>query len=227
MKSIIGIKKKESDNDDQNETKKKNEWKHYNKKKQKISALENEKSENVQTPPKAVIFVQYTKNSELAGEIKKVIQELRPWTHINLKVVERCGLKLQDLLCKSNPWDNVDCGRLDCFTCDSSAKEEKPQYKNCHQRSVVYETRCETCVKNTDTNPAPIDENKGNVIVEPLLEEKVNGASIVDEKEAGETTGSKRKKEIEKKVGLYFRYIGETSRSVYERGGGTFKRFGV
>ena len=51
-------------------------------------------------------------------------------------------------------------------------------------------------------------------LIEPWLDKAVN-----DDKEAGEITGSKKKKVEEKKVGLYFRYIGETSHSVYERGG--------
>ena len=84
--------------------------------------------------------------------MKKIIQELRPWTGLNLKVVERGGQKLQDLLCKSNPWDNTDCGRKDCFTCISTTKSAKPKFSNCYQKSVVYETWCQTCLDTHSLN---------------------------------------------------------------------------
>ena len=127
---------------------KKLKWGHYNKKKPPIEALEDENLAIVNNPPKAVLFVQYTANSELATEVKKMVQSLRPWTNLNLKVVERGGHKLQDILCKSNPWSSVACGRSDCFTCDSSIRGENPNFKSCYQRSIVYETWCNTCVKN-------------------------------------------------------------------------------
>ena len=74
-----------------------------------------------------------------------MIQQLRPWTSINMKVVERAGDKLEDILCKSNPWDSSDCKRENCFTCESSVGQEKEKIKNCRQRSVIYETWCESC----------------------------------------------------------------------------------
>ena len=104
-----------------------------------------EEKEKVMSPPKAVIFVPNTYNSMLANEIRGVIQNLRPWTSINLKVVERAGRKLQDMLCKSDPWSKIDCKRENCFTCESAMKGEKVHFTNCRQRSVTYETWCETC----------------------------------------------------------------------------------
>ena len=44
-----------------------------------------EKELEVRQPAKAVLFVQYTKNSELAGQIKEMIESLRPWTRIGMK----------------------------------------------------------------------------------------------------------------------------------------------
>ena len=35
-------------------------------------------------------------------------------THLNIKIVERAGDKLQDILCKSNPWVSLDCKRENC-----------------------------------------------------------------------------------------------------------------
>ena len=134
-------------------------WGHYRKKKAPIEALEEENASKIAEPPKAVLFIQHTANSELASEARKVIQTLRPWTKINLKVVERGGQKLQDILSKSNPWGNVDCGRIDCFTCSSSSKCEKSTFKSCFQRSVVYQTWCHMCTVTHRTDKS--DEDHG------------------------------------------------------------------
>ena len=123
----------------------KNKWNHYRKKKEPIKSLEKE-SQKLDEPPKAVLFVQSTPNSELATLIREVVQKLRPWTGINLKVVERAGNKVQDLIHKSNPWDSNDCERTDCFACNSAALDEKIVHRDCHKRSVVYETWCISCI---------------------------------------------------------------------------------
>ena len=43
------------------------------KKKPPIEALKSEEVELIDDPPKAVLFIQYTANSELASEVKKII----------------------------------------------------------------------------------------------------------------------------------------------------------
>ena len=71
-------------------------------------------------------------------------------TGINVKVVERAGDKIQDLLHKSNPWEDQDCERKSCPTCESSSKSDKCEFKDCSKRSVVYETWCQTCVNKEE-----------------------------------------------------------------------------
>ena len=147
-------------------------WLHYRKQKAVIKAQDSEK---VDTPPKAVLFVQNTPNGELASDIKKIIADLRPWTGLNVKVVERGGTKIQDLLCKSNPWDNSDCSRIDCFTCSSSARSDKPNYKSCYRRSVVYETWCNTCLTKTSREIEPERDTEETVV------KNVSVNSVIDE----------------------------------------------
>ena len=129
---------------------------------------------------------------------------MRPWTSINLKVVERAGRKLQDMLCKSDPWSKIDCKRENCFTCESAMKGEKVHFTNCRQRSVTYETWCETCKTGKY-----LKKKKSENILEKEDEDKENeGERVIIKKE--------REKEIIK--GPIYRYIGESSRSTYERG---------
>ena len=77
---------------------------------------------------------------------------MKPWTGIDLKVIERVGEKLEDSIHKSNPWENVDCERKDCFTCQSSADSEEMLYKSCKKRSIVYQTWCQTCLDAKKVN---------------------------------------------------------------------------
>ena len=191
-----------SDSDNENEKeekkcemKKMKKWQHYKRKKEKIEGLKLEEDEKKENPPKAVLFVPYTANSVLASEIRETVQQLRPWTRLNIKIVERAGNKIQDILSKSDPWDSIDCNREGCFSCDSATKYENCKFRNCHQRSILYETWCETCRKKNSKKNEKSDEKL----------------------ERGENN-MKRKRENKVDDDQKYRYIGESSRSIFERG---------
>ena len=77
-------------------------------------------------------------------------------------------------------------------SCEGATKLEDCTFRNCRQRSVLYETWCETCKKR---------------------KEKENNSK----KNENSREGKKRNRENEKEMNI-FRYIGESSRSTYERG---------
>ena len=141
--------------------------------------------------PKAVIFVPSTENSTLAKEIRSVITQLKPWTGISLKVVERAGEKLEEALHKSDPWENRDCNRPTCKPCKSAYKDEKMRFGNCKRRSVIYRVWCATCKRKLEEND----------IAKELEGEK---------KRKLENNTENREKT--------YTYVGETSRSAFERG---------
>ena len=62
-----------------------------------------------------------------------------------MKIVERTGQKITDILHKSNAWENSDCEREDCLICKSTGDEGKKG--QCKKRNIVYETYCITCWK--------------------------------------------------------------------------------
>ena len=161
-----------------------------------IAALEDEIEND--PPPKAVLFVQCTEDGGLAKEIRRVVQELKPWTGINLKIVERAGEKLQDILHKSDPWEDRDCTRENCFSCESAIKDDNLKFRNCHKRSIVYEVWCDTCRK--------VSKQDNKLTCESQIE---NSEYRVNRK---------RKVEVETEKGPYYKYIGESSRSIFERG---------
>ena len=65
----------------------------------------------------AVLFVPRTHESNLAGLIRKEEQTIAQQSGYMVKVVERAGQKLADVLVKSDPFGGGDCGREKCYPC--------------------------------------------------------------------------------------------------------------
>ena len=53
------------------------------------------------------MFVPYTPESQLAKKLRQNEEVLAKITKSKLKIVERTGMKLQDVLTKSNPWRDM------------------------------------------------------------------------------------------------------------------------
>ena len=69
--------------------------------------------ENLQV--KSVIFVPHTKDSSLAKELREKEKDLCKITGDKVKIIEKAGNKLEDILIKRDPWKGADCGRPNCF----------------------------------------------------------------------------------------------------------------
>jgi hypothetical protein len=74
---------------------------------------------------KAVMFVPYTAGSKLAKQLREAEEKLGSLTGYRLKMVEKAGDKLENLLTKSNPWQGQDCGRQKCLLCHTKQKTGK------------------------------------------------------------------------------------------------------
>ena len=70
------------------------------------------------------------------------LAELEKVGRIKLKVVERTGDKLADILHRSDALADEDCCRVDCIMCGSAG--EKGKKGICKKRNILYETYCET-----------------------------------------------------------------------------------
>ena len=110
-------------------------------------------------------------------------------TGYRLKIVEKGGTKLVDVLHKANPWAGEHCGRNRCLLCTTKAETGKSNSQDCRQRNIVYETTCLTCTEKQD---------------------------LETEDRYGEE--GKKKVDEEKRRTRRFIYIGESNRSAYERG---------
>ena len=92
--------------------------------------------------PTGVVFIQHTLHSRLAKNIRERLNKLEESSgKLKIKIVERGGNKLTDLLHKSNAWSELDCDREDCLIC----KTENSKKGSCRRRNILYETYCITC----------------------------------------------------------------------------------
>ena len=71
------------------------------------------------------MFVPYTPESQLAKKLRQNEEVLAKITKSKLKIVERTGMKLQDVLTKSNPWKGHDCSRMNCLLCYTKMATDK------------------------------------------------------------------------------------------------------
>ena len=135
---------------------------------------------------KAVLFVPYTNGSVLAKRLREAEENLLHSTGYKLKIVERGGSKLEDLLHKSDPCQGQDCERQGCLLCSTKLITGRNMKQECSKRNLLYETYCITC-KERDM-------------------EKFKTA----------TGGDKKKTQEEMAKMKLHKYIGETSRSCFE-----------
>ena len=123
---------------------------------------------------KTVLFVEQTRGGELAKVLREDVGRLENLLGFRLKIVERTGMSLRNLLPNTNPWGGAHCSRDDCRPCNQPGEE----VADCTRRSLVYESICLDC------NP--------------------------DGTKKGEVKDARRD--------IPSVYVGETARSLYERG---------
>jgi hypothetical protein len=99
---------------------------------------------------KAVMFVPFTKHSELANRLRDNEEKMKSMSGYRMKIVERGGSKLVDLLHKANPWAGESCHRDRCLLCNTKKEEGKSNSQDCKKRNCVYETTCLTCKERQD-----------------------------------------------------------------------------
>ena len=120
--------------------------------------LEDRRSKNIgkqnwwkkkDTKFKTILFVPPTPGSSLAKQIRKREEELNQHSKFRIKVVERGGVKLKDLLVRKNPFKTQECHRKLCPFCKPT-KHSDPASLNsyrvpCSASGVGYEISCKAC----------------------------------------------------------------------------------
>ena len=103
----------------------------------------------------SLIFVPKTVDGELSKRLRESDRKISDITGDRCKVVECLGTKLKELLHKSNPWQNIKCGREKCLVCNCPIDKKF----NCSVRSVTYKTFCLKCEEERKMKQGGLEEN--------------------------------------------------------------------
>ena len=96
-------------------------------------------NKKVQIRTSTVLFVEQTPRGELARRFREAEKGLSRLTGFRVKVVERCGTKVVNILHKSNPWAESRCQRTDCYPCKTGDDSD------CFKRNILYFSTCAMC----------------------------------------------------------------------------------
>ena len=69
------------------------------------------------------MFVENTRNGELAKRLRAVEKRDNVITGFRTKIVEGVGSKLKDILPNTNPWKGASCGRVPCIPCQQPGEK--------------------------------------------------------------------------------------------------------
>ena len=115
------------------------------KSKKKVNWWNSEKSK---VQYKSVLFVTPTPGGVLAKELQKREEELNKNANGRIKVVEKGGLKIKDILGSKNPLKKSNCSQKTCPLCSKSdfvdIQSEEVKIP-CSANNVGYRWRCLTC----------------------------------------------------------------------------------
>ena len=91
----------------------------------------------------AVLFVPYTRGGALQRKLQEVEDDFVAGTSKKkIKMVERGGVRLRDLLCQTDAWSKRRCERQTCLPCQS---KEKDGGISCQKESITYRIKCMEC----------------------------------------------------------------------------------
>ena len=115
----------------------------------------NQRQSEAKKPPEivTVMFVPQTPGGALSKRLKIVENEISKLTGERVKIVERGGTQVKQILHKSNPWSQGFCGRENCLPCLHGDGKQ-----NCFEKNVVYKISCLECAdeKNGDKIKAAV-----------------------------------------------------------------------
>ena len=113
------------------------------KKKKRREGRKRSKKQRQETPEiVTVLFVPQTPKGELAKKLQFVENKISKLSGERVKIVERGGTQVKQILHKSNPWSKGFCGRSNCLPCLHGDGTQ-----NCFDKNVVYQIKCIDCTE--------------------------------------------------------------------------------
>ena len=111
------------------------------------SSRKDKKIETENLTPSSVLFIDRTEGGILAKRLKEKERELNKVSKKKVKIVEKNGDQIGQILTSSNPWGEERCDRKECLSCKTSKLDRGV----CRDRNLVYETVCKLCKTEGET----------------------------------------------------------------------------
>ena len=102
-------------------------------------------STNVSKQFTSVLFVPPTPGGELAKRLKKRESELNSGHKMNIKIVEKGGIKVKNILVRKDPFPPLRCSESNCPFCNQSPQIVTQVKQRCSAHNVGYRIQCQDC----------------------------------------------------------------------------------
>ena len=93
----------------------------------------------------AVMFVPPTPGGELVKKLKKRETELNLGNSMNIRFIEKPGIKMKNLVVKKDPFPKVKCAEKNCPFCNRTLQIKTKENQRCSTHNVGYRFKCELC----------------------------------------------------------------------------------
>ena len=85
---------------------------------------------------KSVLFVEQTNQGKLSKRLRELMTRITPIIGFSIMIVESTGASLGSKFPQTSLWEDRECGRESCITCQHGEEQRIP----CTKKSLVYET---------------------------------------------------------------------------------------
>ena len=100
---------------------------------------------NTGKPYTAVIFVPPTPGGELAKLLKKRESEINSGNEMNIRFIEKAGIKMKNILVRKDPFKATKCGVPNCPFCNPFPQIVTNEKQKCTVNNVGYRFTCQVC----------------------------------------------------------------------------------
>ena len=133
--------KKKRDNKEQVRTDNTGEKDKTNRKRKRKETTDKTEKDNADREPTTVLFVPRTKGGKLAQLLKDKERELNKFSTHKIRIVEKNGDKLEDILVRKDPFGDSKCEKETCLMCRTNDKDTG----TCKKPNIVSKIECLAC----------------------------------------------------------------------------------
>ena len=103
----------------------------------------NKKMKNSQAEVISTLFVDRTNNEDLLNILRLKEESISQEWGYKMKIIEKNGIKIKNILVKKDPYRGEKCGRSECPICKFKPKTNKGM--DCTKPNALYEAICLKC----------------------------------------------------------------------------------